>query len=268
MADTPKIHAAIIAAMRDMPSIAKGRKNQGQGYSFRGIDDVYLAASPVLAKHGIFMSAVILEDRAEERTSKSGGAIMSRTLKIRYSFTAEDGSHVETDAIGEGMDSGDKASAKAMSIAQKYAVLQMFLIPTSDPKDPEDDNHDLKPKTHPAGPEFDAKPKPKDRDPASATMADRYKFALGAHPKINREAAKGIYEDVVMWNGGRKDAGTLRCWELILDCWDAGLVVGPSGVEGVLRGVPSGDVPGLEKVLLDRLEGIGAAGMTEEDVPF
>jgi hypothetical protein len=66
---------------------------------------------------------------------------------VRYSFVAEDGSSISTDAIGEGMESGDKASAKAMSIAQKYAILQMFLVPTEEPKDPENDNPEVEPKT-------------------------------------------------------------------------------------------------------------------------
>jgi hypothetical protein len=124
------IFKKIPAIMAEIPSIGKSRKNEGQHYNFRGIDDVYNLIQPVLAKHGVFMSAEVLDQRHEERTSKSGGAMMYRVATVRYSFVAEDGSSISTDAIGEGMDSGDKASAKAMSIAQKYAILQMFLVPT------------------------------------------------------------------------------------------------------------------------------------------
>ena len=45
-----------------------------------------------------------------------------------------------TEVIGEGMDSGDKASNKAMSVAHKYAIMQLLSIPTEDAKDPENDN--------------------------------------------------------------------------------------------------------------------------------
>lgn len=150
------IFKKIPAIMCEMPSIGKDRKNAGQGYNFRGIDDVYNFVQPLLAKHGVFMSAEILSDHHEERTSKQGTAMMYRVLNMRYSFVAEDGSSVATDAVGEGMDSGDKASAKAMSIAQKYAILQMFLVPTEEPKDPEVDNPEVKPKA-----KAEPKPEPK-----------------------------------------------------------------------------------------------------------
>ena len=143
------IFKQIPAIMSEIPSIGKDRKNTGQGYNFRGIDDIYNFIQPLLAKHSVFMTAEILDDRHEERTSKGGTAMMYRVLKIRYSFVASDGSSVATDAVGEGMDSGDKASAKAMSIAQKYAILQTFLVPTEDPKDPENDNHEVTPKVAP-----------------------------------------------------------------------------------------------------------------------
>lgn len=144
------IFKKIPAIMSEIPSIGKDRKNTGQGYNFRGIDDVYNFVQPLLAKHGVFMSAEILADHHEERTSKQGTVMMYRVLNMRYSFVAEDGSSVSTDAVGEGMDSGDKASAKAMSIAQKYAIIQMFLVPTEEPKDPENDNPEVKPKATPA----------------------------------------------------------------------------------------------------------------------
>ena len=48
-----------------------------------------------------------------------------------------DGSYVETTNVGEAADSGDKGMNKAMSIALKYSLLQMFLIPTEEQKDPD-----------------------------------------------------------------------------------------------------------------------------------
>jgi hypothetical protein len=143
------IYGKMIDVMRDMEAIGKDRRNTQQGYNFRGIDDVYNLVQPILAKHGVVMSATILADSHEERPSKGGGLLIYRILKIRYSFIASDGSFVSTEVIGEGMDSGDKATNKAMSVAQKYALLQTFLIPTEDPKDPEND--DPRPTTNAAG---------------------------------------------------------------------------------------------------------------------
>ena len=62
-------------------------------------------------------------------------------LKIKFTFYAEDGTFVEAITVGEGMDSGDKASNKAMAIAMKYAMFQVFCIPTGD--DPDAETHNV-----------------------------------------------------------------------------------------------------------------------------
>ena len=61
----------------------------------------------------------------------------SSICKIRYDFFTDDGSKVSCTVIGEGMDTGDKATNKAMSIAFKYACFQTFCIPTEDMDDPD-----------------------------------------------------------------------------------------------------------------------------------
>jgi len=140
------IYEAIPAIMAEVGAIGKDRKNTQQGYNFRGIDDVYAALQGLLAKHKVFTVPEVLEDRMEERQSRSGGALIYRILKIRYQVCASDGSSVTAVVLGEGMDSGDKGSNKAMSVAHKYLFLQLFAIPTDDPKDPENESHDIEPK--------------------------------------------------------------------------------------------------------------------------
>src|SRR5690606_6278200 len=61
-------------------------------------------------------------------------------------FHATDGSSVSTEVEGEGMDSGDKSSNKAMAVAHKYAILQAFCIPTEDMPDPDAEVHQPTPK--------------------------------------------------------------------------------------------------------------------------
>ncbi len=150
---TGNICERIPVIMREIEAIPKGRQNTQQNYSFRGIDDVYNLIHPVMAKHGVFMSCIILSDRTEDRKSSKGNALIYRVINARYRFTAADGSFIETDVIGEGMDSGDKAANKAMSVGQKYALLQTFMVPTDDPKDPENESHEVEPKPErPAAP--------------------------------------------------------------------------------------------------------------------
>lgn len=147
------IFQAISAVMRDLEAIGKDRHADtggGRGYKFRGIDDVYNEMHGHLARHGVFTVPRVLAERFEERQSNSGKTLIYRVLKVRYRFYAGDGSYVDAVVIGEGMDSGDKASNKAMAVAHKYALMQVFAIPTEDAKDPEVDAH------HDVAPTFDS----------------------------------------------------------------------------------------------------------------
>lgn len=137
-----KIYAAMAAAMADVGAIGKDSKNQQQGFNFRGIDEVYNAVHSILAKHKIFTVPTVLKDETEERQTKSGTHLIYRKLTMQYRFYTVDGSFVDAIVLGEGMDSGDKASNKAMSIAHKYTFLQTFSIPTKEEKDPDFDSHE------------------------------------------------------------------------------------------------------------------------------
>ena len=135
--NTPLIYKKIIEVMADINAIGKDRRNQQQGFQFRGIDDVMNELHSSLAKCGVFVLPKVLEEtRTTGKTSRGGDMFYTR-LKIDFGFYAEDGSHVDAVVIGEAMDTGDKASNKALSIGLKYAMLQVFCIPTEDEKDPD-----------------------------------------------------------------------------------------------------------------------------------
>ena len=135
------IFQAIPRIMEDMSAIGKNKKNQQQGFLYRGIDDLYNELHPVLAKYGVFTVPEVLEDRTEDRQTKSGGTLIYRILKMKYTFYASDGTSFEAVVMGEGMDSGDKACNKAMSIAHKYAFFQVFAVATEELIDPDAVTH-------------------------------------------------------------------------------------------------------------------------------
>lgn len=153
------IHEKIPKVMAAVGAIGKDRKNVQQGYQFRGIDDLYNALNKALAENGVFTVPEVLEIKRDERTNKNGTVLFYTIAKIKYTFWADDGSSIEAITIGEGMDSGDKSCNKAMSGAQKYAFLQVFAIPTEEPKDSEID--------HPA----DITPKPQQAPTTQPTSA-------------------------------------------------------------------------------------------------
>lgn len=131
------IYESITAIMQEIPAIGKDKKNQQQGFKYRGIDDVMNALQPILAKHKVFVVPEVLEQTREERVTGKGSTLLYSLMKIKYTFYAEDGTSIYSVVIGEGMDSGDKASNKAMAIALKYAFFQVFCIPTEEMKDPD-----------------------------------------------------------------------------------------------------------------------------------
>jgi hypothetical protein len=146
-----QIYSLIGQAMKKIGSVGKTSKNQQQGFLYRGIDAVMNALSPVMADLGLFIVPEVLEQTREERTNKNGTTLLYSILKIKYTMFAPDGSNVSCVVIGEGMDTGDKASNKAMAIGLKYAAFQMFMIPTEEMKsaDPDAECHEVKPKATP-----------------------------------------------------------------------------------------------------------------------
>ena len=130
-----KVYAAISAVAKEMAStgISKDRVNKVQGFNFRGIDQVYNALAPALVTHGLVILPRLTERSCTERINKNGTALFYVVVKAEFDFVStEDGSIHTVTTYGEAMDSGDKATNKAMSIAYKYAAFQAFCIPTEE----------------------------------------------------------------------------------------------------------------------------------------
>lgn len=136
--------AAVQGALSKI-GIAKTRRNQqGSGYNFRGIDDVYSALSPLLAEHGLVIVPRMTERVVVERQTKAGGALFNVTVKADFDFvSSDDGSTHTASTYGEAMDSADKATNKAMSAAYKYAAFMTFAIPTEGDNDADGTTHEV-----------------------------------------------------------------------------------------------------------------------------
>ncbi len=136
-----EIAAAMLAIMDEIGPITKARRNEHQGFSFRGIDDVYDALHPLLVKNGVLCVPNVLKVQTEEyQTGK--GTVMHRTLvTVEHRFYAKDGSFIAATTLGEASDAQDKSAAKAQSVAYKYAMFETFCIPLGEP-DPDANNPD------------------------------------------------------------------------------------------------------------------------------
>lgn len=150
-----KVYQAISAAMAEIAKegIGKNRKNDQQGYKFRGIDDVYNALAPILSKCGLVMLPRVLGREVVERTTAKGNAIFYVTVDVEFDLVcAEDGSKHTVKTFGEAMDTADKATNKAMSAAYKYMAMEVFCIPTEGDNDADATTHEVKGKASPVRP--------------------------------------------------------------------------------------------------------------------
>ncbi len=141
------VYKAINAVQKELSKdgISKDRKNEMQGYKFRGIDDVYNALAPALSRNGLCILPRCVSREVVERTNTKGTALFYVTVCAEFDFVAsEDGSKHTIVTYGEAMDSGDKATNKAMSAAYKYACMQAFSIPTEGDNDADSKTHEVK----------------------------------------------------------------------------------------------------------------------------
>lgn len=146
-ATTRNVYQAIAAVMGDLArsGISKEQTNTFDKYKFRGIDDVYNALAPLLAKHGLLILPRVLERTSEERISKDGKAVFYITVAVEFDFvSADDGSKHTIRAYGEAMDRGDKGTNKAMTAAYKYACFEAFCIPVVGQEDADAETHEVK----------------------------------------------------------------------------------------------------------------------------
>lgn len=219
MAETAKkmsIYESISRCMEEIGAVGKDAVNKQQGFKYRGIDAVMNAINPALVKNHVFIVPEVLDQQRQERTTNKGAVLIYSICRIKYTFYAEDGSFIEAVTVGEGMDSGDKATNKAMAIAFKYACFQVFCIPTEEMKDPDEETPDpVKPQFTPATPEqlhkinefVDAYAEMCENAKAVDIMNQLKKmYNFSSTSDISTELASKLIEQVETWYKKKKEA--------------------------------------------------------------
>lgn len=132
------IYAKLGQVMKAIKAIGKNQRNEKLEFNFRGIDDFMNELHDLLADAGIIIIPSEKEHIQEQYTTKNGTAQFRTRLHMSFTFAStEDGSSVTADGWGEAADTGDKGYNKCKSIALKYVLMQMFLVPTKDLADPD-----------------------------------------------------------------------------------------------------------------------------------
>jgi len=137
-----KAQELIVALMEEVQSLAKKEKNTSQGFNFRGIDAVMNVVGPALRKHGGFIVPVVVDKQHEIVAGKEGKSLNYARLTVTFCVYGDDAQYIAGTVAAEAFDSGDKATAKAMSVAYRTFLLQLLCLPTDEP-DPDTFSYEL-----------------------------------------------------------------------------------------------------------------------------
>lgn len=136
------IHVLVSRVLGELPAIGKTAWNEQQKFHFRGIDAVLNALNPLLAKYGVTpVPHKVLERVPGQRQTRSGNVMYEVNLLVQFHLYGPRGDFIEAEAWGEGTDSGDKATSKAHTAAQKAMLIQVFNVSTQEQTEDEPDRH-------------------------------------------------------------------------------------------------------------------------------
>ena len=142
VAELPTIFQAFANAKRAVGPVGKTGHNSQQHYDFRGIDAVVNEAAPHLDEQGVINVPTLLGiEYATVEVGQKRTQMAHVKVKVRYTFYGPRGDSFTAEVPGESMDSGDKATAKAMTVAWRIALIQVLNLPTGDP-DPDESSYE------------------------------------------------------------------------------------------------------------------------------
>lgn len=133
--DTRTIHERMLAILDELPAIGKDQRNTQQKFMYRGHDDVMAALNPLLGKHGVYLVPRVVSRKTAERTTRSNTILYEVDLHVEFTFYGAAGDKIVASTWGEGTDSGDKSTNKAMTMAFKNVLAIAFAISTHELSD-------------------------------------------------------------------------------------------------------------------------------------
>ena len=140
MTEQKTVFQAVSDVMNDVKAVGKDGFNSHQKFNFRGIDGVMNAVGPALRDHGVIAVPMVEEAQYGTVQTNRGGNMSTVRVKMRVRWYGPAGDYFDSVTYGEAFDSGDKATAKAHSVAFRTAFLQTLCLPTQEP-DPDEDTY-------------------------------------------------------------------------------------------------------------------------------
>lgn len=141
--DSPSsIIERLSAVAAETGAVRKNERNAQQGFQFRGIDTIVNATTDSMRRHQVIVTPDVRHVDREQYTTRSGAVMHSVNVVVGYTFHGPSGDSVTAVVAAEGADAGDKATAKAMSVALRTALLQVLYLPTDEPDPHDADAHE------------------------------------------------------------------------------------------------------------------------------
>ncbi|WP_406338222.1 ERF family protein [Streptomyces sp. NBC_01620] len=132
------VHLAWLRVRKDIRAIAKREKYDAPGtkFNFRGVDTVVNTFGPVTLRHGVNVLPVQVDATYRDTTTNKGNKMRECTVRVSWLIVGPKGDTLSLQTQGEALDSADKGTAKAQSVALRVLLLTGGLTPTHD-KDPD-----------------------------------------------------------------------------------------------------------------------------------
>lgn len=138
--ETLTVFQAVSAVMNDVRAVGKDRFNKHQQFNFRGIDGVMNAVGPALREHGVIAVPMVEEANYSTAQTTRGATMSTVNVRMRVRWYGPAGDYFDSVTYGEAFDSGDKATAKAHSVAFRTAILETLCLPTEE-SDPDEHSY-------------------------------------------------------------------------------------------------------------------------------
>ena len=209
MAEQVTVHQALSKVMGDVQAVKKDSKNQAQRFNFRGIDAVMNAVGPALRKHGVTILPEDVEVHRSNGTTASGKQTAEVVVKVTYRVYGPAGDSIHGKVAAEAMDFGDKAIAKAMSVAYRTFLLQALTIPTDEP-DPDGESYERGAPSGTGGSQRNT-PIPAEQGVPKRTAAEQCGVILDgfcATHQLDRDKVRNEYFAA----GGKDNPDMFRAW--------------------------------------------------------
>ena len=134
-----KLAKKFVEVMRECSYVAKTGSNNFHNYKYATSADVLGKVNAALTKHGIASIVTPSLLNVQEVTTAKGNTERLATVEVTVTLIdSESGESFAIKGLGSGQDAGDKALAKAQTMALKYCYMASLAIATGD--DPEADS--------------------------------------------------------------------------------------------------------------------------------